>query len=873
MKNLSVYENLKNTPKTEFTTRIFTEIDYALQVNKAHDSMFSDTIDKVIAFLADAKHITKAEVTHAEDMMSEIGKLAKTQECLCIAHAHIDVNWMWGFDETVAITLSTFDTMLKLLDEYPDFTFSQSTGFVFKIVERYRPEMLERIKKYVKEGRFEITGATFVEADKNSPSASSLLRHTEYTKKYLSRTFDIPEEEFVIDFEPDTFGHTLYEPEILATNGIKYLYHCRGNNLPPIYRWFAPSGKSILVYREPFWYNGAVEYGDFEFVPDFCTRYGVNKTLRVYGVGDHGGGITMRDVERIREIATYPIMANIRFGTYREFFDHLATIPNIPEVRGEQNDIFTGCYSSISELKIGNSEAEKALYEQELFCAPDTKRDYDNSDAVERILVNHFHDIITGSGIDATKAYALSRLQEAKAELGAYKDEALRHLEKRLNTLPLYKKLPDKRDEISLGAGVGFGVKDVNFTNYISYGKERAYIVFNQLNFKRDVTVALPLWDYYGNISALKAFDSEGNPLPFGIKSETPEFYWYHNFHEVKVALTLEAFEYRAIVLREDVNYDIKEIAYPPLFQRTEVLYDDVTLENDLIKAVFDRKTFALKELTEKASGKNLIKKDSGFRLLTEDITEQMTAWYVGRIKDEVDINVNPRFISSSKSDVAETLTYELKFRSSVMTVTATVNKNEKGVRLHGDVDFREIGSPVDGIPNLRFKLNVGDFEKTVSDADPGLITRPARDKDVSAFSFTEANGVTLIAPGKHGFRGNNGELGVCLLRASCDPHPLPEYGKRSFDLGVFVSPEDELEKLRLSSAFRYTPAYIPLSPHDGDTPVNGKYISGIPSDAVCLSVRRNDVTLFNPYDREITVNVLGNDQTIPPYSVKKFTK
>ncbi len=873
MKNLSVYEHLKQTSSNACARRIFTEIDYALQVNKANAFAFSDTLDEVITYLDKCPYITPAEVTRAEEMMSEIGKIAKKQECLCIAHAHIDVNWMWGFDETVAITLSTFDTMLKLLDEYPDFTFSQSTGFVFKIVERYRPEMLARIKKYVKEGRFEITGATFVEADKNSPSASSLLRHTEYTKKYLSRTFDIPEEEFCIDFEPDTFGHTLYEPEILASNGIKYLYHCRGNNMPPIYRWFAPSGKSVLVYREPFWYNGAVEYGDFEFVPDFCARYGVNKTLRVYGVGDHGGGITMRDVERIREIATYPIMANIRFGTYREFFDHLATIPSIPEVRGEQNDIFTGCYSSISELKIGNAEAENALYEQELFCAPDLKRDYDNSDAVERILVNHFHDIITGSGVDATKAYALTRIQEAKAELGAYKDEALRHFEKRLNTLPLYKKLPDKQDEISLGAGVGFGVKDVNFTNYISYGKERAYAVFNQLNFKRDVIVTLPLWDYYGDVSKLKAFDEDGAPLPFGIKSATPEFYWYHNFHEVKVALSLEAFEYRSIVLREDSVPAIKEIDYPPLFQRTEVLYDDVTLENDLVKAVFDRKTFALIALIEKASGKNFIKNNSGFSLQTEDITEQMTAWYVGRIKDEIDLNVNPKFISSAKSDVAETLTYELKFRSSVLTVTATVNKNEKGVHIHGDVDFRETGSPVDGIPDLRFKLNVGDFDKTISDAQPGLIERPARDKDVSAFSFTEANGITLIAHGKHGFRGNNGTLNVCLLRASCDPHPLPEYGMRSFDLGVFISPDDELEKLRLSSAFRHSPVYIPLSPHDGDTPASGKYISGIPENVATLSIRRNDITMFNPYDREITVNVFGSNQTIAPYSIKRFTK
>ena len=34
---------------------------------------------------------------------------------ICVAHAHIDMNWMWRWDETVAITLDTFRTMLDLI--------------------------------------------------------------------------------------------------------------------------------------------------------------------------------------------------------------------------------------------------------------------------------------------------------------------------------------------------------------------------------------------------------------------------------------------------------------------------------------------------------------------------------------------------------------------------------------------------------------------------------------------------------------------------------------------------------------------------------------------------------------------------------------
>lgn len=873
MKNLSLYNDLKRRFSGAPARRMFTELDYALQLNKALDFIFSDAIDNVIIYLDGLTNLTENDVFRAEEMMAEVGKAAKKQQCICVSHAHIDVNWLWGYDETVAITLSTFDTMLKLLDAYPAFTFSQSTGFVFKIVEKYRPEMLERIKKYVKEGRFEITGATFVEADKNSPSASSLLRQTEYTKHYLAKIFDKKESDFVIDFEPDTFGHTLYEPEILAANGIKYLYHCRGNDLPPVYRWFAPSGKSVLVYREPFWYNGAVEYGDFAFVPDFCKRYGTNKALRVYGVGDHGGGTTMRDVERLLEIASYPVMADVRFGTYLEFFEYLDTLPDVPEIRGEQNDIFTGCYSSASEIKQGNEEAEIALYEQELLCHAAGEREFDNRRAVERILVNHFHDVITGSGVEATRVYALARLQEARAELGAYKDEALRSFEKRLNTLPLYSRLPDKTEETAYGAGVGFGAKNVNFTNYIAYGKERAYVVINQLNFPREVTVTLPLWDYYGDVSRLKVYDPDGNELPFAIRSREPQFYWYHNFHEVTLSLFLGAMEYRAVVLREEEISPVPEISYPPLYQRTEQTYGDVTLENERIRARFDKRTFALTELTDKKTGENRIAGDSGFRLFTEDITEQMTAWYVGRIKSEQNVNVNPRMLAVTKNAVCQSLTYELRFSASSMTVTASVNKGESGVRFHVDGDFKELGSPVDGIPDLRYTLHVADFTETLSDADPGIIKRPAKPKDVPAFSFIEAGGVMLIGKGKHGFRGENGTLSVCLLRASCDPHPAPEYGKRSFDFGAFLAPEKAIDKLRLSKDFRILPIVCPVGPHAGNLPVTGKIAQDIPETVVCLSARKDDLTLFNPEENEICFSLSGKTQTMKGHEIKRFCK
>ena len=47
---------------------------------------------------------------------------------------------------------------------------------------------------------------------------------------------------------------------------------------------------------------------------------GLKTGLVVYGVGDHGGGPTRRDVERALEMQTWKIYPKIRFGTFRDYF-------------------------------------------------------------------------------------------------------------------------------------------------------------------------------------------------------------------------------------------------------------------------------------------------------------------------------------------------------------------------------------------------------------------------------------------------------------------------------------------------------------------------------------------------------------------------
>ena len=309
-----------------------------------------------------------SQLVKTENMLMPLSEEAKKFNMICAGHAHIDMNWMWGWNETVMVALDTFRTVLDLMDEYPDFTFSQSQASVYKILEDYAPEMLEEVKKRVKEGRWEVTASTWVEADKNMPNGESMARHILYTKRYLSRLLDIDPKVLNLDFEPDTFGHSQNVPEILHGGGIRYYYHCRGYEGPLLYKWLAPSGNYITVYREPLWYIAAISPDMVLYVPKFCTRHNMDTMLKVYGVGDHGGGPTRRDLERIKDMNTWPVFPRIRFGTFAEFYRLVDKVSHeLPEIKGERNFVFTGCYTSQSRIKMANRVSEAALNEAEMF--------------------------------------------------------------------------------------------------------------------------------------------------------------------------------------------------------------------------------------------------------------------------------------------------------------------------------------------------------------------------------------------------------------------------------------------------------------------------------------------------------------------------
>ncbi|MDY2938298.1 MAG: hypothetical protein SOT28_08340, partial [Fusicatenibacter sp.] len=425
------------TRPNKANTRIISELEFALHLSETENGKFDKVLDRALDFLLERIEeqgvLTNLDCEDAEKIMQPIEEEAKSYQLILASHAHIDMNWMWSFNETVAIVLATFRSVLNVMDQYPDFCFSQSQGAVYQIVEEYDPELMEEIKKRISEGRWEVTATAWVETDKNMPTGESLLRHIKYTKEYMKNVWGVDNLE--VDFSPDTFGHSAYVPEINQFGEVKYYYHCRGNARGDVlYRYRAPSGKEILTYREPNWYNGAVTPHMGAGLPEISKRcQGLRTGLVVYGVGDHGGGPTRRDVERAIEMMTWKIYPKIKFGTIREFFKEAEVVwDKLPVVDQELNYFAPGCYTTQSRIKRGNRRLEASLLDAEamISMAGNMVGFSYAKEKMEKawrdVLFTHFHDILTGSCVQDSREHAMGLFQTSSATANTQIQNAMR---------------------------------------------------------------------------------------------------------------------------------------------------------------------------------------------------------------------------------------------------------------------------------------------------------------------------------------------------------------------------------------------------------------------------------------------------------------
>ena len=386
-------------------------------------------------------------VHQADDLLNEKIEGMKKDSLVkvkCVGHTHIDMAWLWRLKHTHEKASRSFSTVLRMMEMFPEYIFLQTQPQLYAYIKEDFPEIYEEIKKRVQEGRWEVDGGMWVEADCNLTSGESLTRQILIGSKFIKDEFG-KEVEYL--WLPDVFGYSWALPQILKKSGIDMFMTTKiswnqYNRMPhDTFKWKGIDGSEVLTHfittpepwNEPgswfYTYNGLLTAKTVKGVWDAYSEKEMNQELLIsYGYGDGGGGVNRDLLERRRRIDKIPGLPSLETSTAGEFFRDLKeTVKNTDRyVHTWDGELYLeyhrGTYTSQGYNKRMNRKMEllyrKAEWLTAMHAVQSKKLELAKQEKLTEgwklILTNQFHDIIPGSSIH--EVYEDSRKDYAKVE-------------------------------------------------------------------------------------------------------------------------------------------------------------------------------------------------------------------------------------------------------------------------------------------------------------------------------------------------------------------------------------------------------------------------------------------------------------------------
>ena len=369
-------------------------------------------------------------------------------ELALIGHTHIDVAWLWTLAQTEEKAQRSFSTVIRLMEKYPEYVFMSSQPQLYAYVKKNDPELYEKIKEKIKEGRWEAEGSMWLESDTNLISGESLVRQILLGKKFMKEEFGIENKSLWL---PDVFGYSAALPQILKKSNVPQFFTakiswCETNKFPhDNFVWQGIDGSEVFaVLSETY-----VKRLDPKVMMSSWNKHVSKKytDLQVctFGFGDGGGGPTAEMLENYRRLEKgIPGMPKVTMAPSTQTLDRIQEkfektceqVKFTPKWKGELYlEMHRGTYTSIAKNKKNNRKCEYLYQDAETLSVTegifnkDAKYPYETlNENWHTLLKNQFHDIIPGSSIKAV--YDVSDIEYAKLyeDGNAIKNSALNYI-------------------------------------------------------------------------------------------------------------------------------------------------------------------------------------------------------------------------------------------------------------------------------------------------------------------------------------------------------------------------------------------------------------------------------------------------------------
>lgn len=388
-----------------------------------------------------------------------------------IGHTHIDVAWLWTYAQTREKVQRSFSIVLRLMEQYPEYKFMSSQPQLYKFLKEDAPEIYEQVKEKIREGRWEVEGGMWVEADCNLISGESMVRQFMHGKKFIKDEFGADSK---ILWLPDVFGYSGAMPQIMKKCGIEKFFTSKiswneTNKMPfETFYWQGIDGSEIFTHfataqdydikREKtnttqniVTYNAKLTPCEVKGTRNrYSEKEFSDEVITTFGYGDGGGGPTDEMLENQRRMSCgipgipktkIDFAGNTLERIKKSFDESCAELREVPKWCGELYlEFHRGTYTNMAKMKKYNRQSELLYQTAEAASVLDmilTGGKY-NSDLLysgwETILLNQFHDCLPGSSIKEVYDDALPMYEDVIKKGEDYLSEKLASLCGNMNT-------------------------------------------------------------------------------------------------------------------------------------------------------------------------------------------------------------------------------------------------------------------------------------------------------------------------------------------------------------------------------------------------------------------------------------------------------
>ena len=653
-----------------------------------------------------------------------------------IGNAHLDPVWLWRWQDGFAEILATYRSALDRLYEFPETKFTSACAVYYQWIEKIDPKMFREIQEMVKAGRWEIVGGWFLQPDCNIPSGESLMRHTLISQRYFQEKFG---RIATTGYNVDSFGHNAGIPKILRAGGMENYVFMRPSKeeqgrTERVFWWESDDGSRVAAFRIPIRYNlngmpNAI--AQLETILDEAQN--TNQDLMAfYGVGNHGGGPTIRMLDNFRKMDR----KELKYSTVGAYFDKMRKL-ELPVIQGELQHHARGCYSVETSIKKGNRKCEENLIAAEIMCTMANKLLGEKypakklNKAWKNVLFNQFHDIMGGCCVktayqDAAYLHGETMSITEQAINAAMEQIAWNIDTMQGQTLPAYKYDLHDKGQWAIWEHEVLGTP---------------IVVFNIHPWPVRQTVQVYAY-------ASKMTDSWGNEIPFQlVRGEHTDGTDKMNTAFVAEVPAMGYQVYRLFTEKEGKSFT------------PELIATETTLENSLIRMELDKLTGDICKLFDKKTGKYLIQQPCKAILLDESACDTWAhdKMYFGELAGAFTAT---KFELTEQGPVCAAIRVTSVCGGSKMQRTYQIVAGSDRVQVKTKVDFHETHR------TLKFTFPLTD--ETVTAKIPfGTVTRKGYTGEEPCQSWFASGNLCVANDCKYGYDTCDGQMRMTVLRSA----------------------------------------------------------------------------------------------------------